>query len=76
MDDQIKHPVFKVVSGLSLSTISEMTWGELAQFLACVYSACLIAEFIWKRAAKPLMIRLGWIKRTTFPDTTIRGDLN
>lgn len=73
--DEIKHPVAKVVSGLGFSTIAQMSWGELAQFLACVYSALIIIEFIWKRWAKPVAKYFGWIKPTTFPDTTINGDL-
>ena len=71
MTDDIKHPAVKAASGI-LASVGAMSWGELAQAAAFIYSACLIVEWVWKRVLKPLAQRRGWIagKRREFLDST------
>lgn len=47
-----------------------MTASDLAAYLAALYSALLIAEWIWKKAGRPLAVRLGWIKTAADEEAT------
>lgn len=48
----------KTQIGLSLST-----WADVAAFLAAVYSAVLLLEWLWKRVGRPFAERRGWVAR-------------
>jgi hypothetical protein len=61
MNDDIKHPVAKAASAGAVF-LGGMTWGEVAQMLAAIYTACLVIEWLWKRVLKPLLQRSGVIK--------------
>lgn len=61
MNDDIKQPVAKGVSAIGL-TVSSMSWGDIAQMLAALYTLCLITEWFWKRVLKPFAQQQGWIK--------------
>lgn len=71
MNDDIKHAPAKVVSAVGVF-FGSMTWGEIAQMMAALYTGCLILEWIWKRLLKPLAQRWGLIqgKRAEFLDST------
>lgn len=71
MNDDIKHPVAKVASA-SLVYLGSMSWGEIAQMLAALYTLCLIVEWLWKRVLKPFAQARGWLagKRREFLDST------
>lgn len=38
------------------------TWQDVAGFLAAVLSALALAEWLWKKAVRPLMVYLGYMK--------------
>lgn len=52
MDDQVKHPVLKLTSA-GFAWLGGLTWGEIAQILAAVYTGLLICDFIWVRWIRP-----------------------
>ena len=37
------------------------TWADVAAFLAALYSALLVGEFLWKKWFRPLAEWRGWI---------------
>jgi hypothetical protein len=41
---------------------TQFSWADLAAILAAMYSAILIGEWLWKRAIRPAMVRIGWAK--------------
>lgn len=66
--DRIAHPVAKVVTSLGIAgltaNLSLVEWVQIVSgCLAALYSALLIAEWMWKRAVRPLALRRGWITR-------------
>lgn len=52
--------VFKLTSVWAAVGIT--SWADFAAFLAAVYSALLILEWLWKKAIKPFMQMRGWVK--------------
>jgi hypothetical protein len=38
------------------------SWADAASFLAAIYTAMLICEWLWKRVFKPIAVREGWLK--------------
>lgn len=77
MNDDIKMPAAKLASAGLVLLGQPMTWAEVAQFMAALYTGCLFIEWAWKRVLKPLAQRRGWIggKRREFLDSTVSGDL-
>lgn len=75
-DTAVSHPILKVASVVAV-TIGGLTWGEIAQIMASIYTLCLITEWIWKKLVKPLAIHRGWLhgKRRPFLESTDRADL-
>ena len=75
-DTTIQHPILKVASVVAV-TLGGLTWGEVAQIMASIYTLCLIIGWAWKKLVKPLAIRQGWIfgKPRAFLDSTGLGDL-
>jgi len=61
MNDDIKHPAIKATSSAAI-WFGSMSWGEIAQMMAALYTLCLITEWAWKRLLKPLAQRWGWVK--------------
>jgi hypothetical protein len=61
MNDDIKHIPAKVASAAGI-WVTGMTWGEIAQMMAALYTSCLVLEWLWKRVLKPLAQRMGWLK--------------
>lgn len=57
--DTIAAPFAKVATAWAVVGIT--SWAEFASFLACVYSAILIFEWLWKRAIRPAMVKHGWL---------------
>jgi hypothetical protein len=75
MKDEVNHPMLKLGS-VVLAWAGAMSWGERASMMACIYTGCLIFEWIWKRIGKPLWQRLrGTPQPGAFLDSTGRGDL-
>lgn len=77
MNDDIKMPAAKAASAAGV-LFGSMSWGEIAQMLAAIYTLCLITEWLWKRVLKPFAQRRGWKlgKRREFLDSTVTGDLD
>ena len=46
-DTTVSHPILKVASVVAV-TIGGLTWGEIAQIMASIYTLCLITEWVWK----------------------------
>jgi hypothetical protein len=44
------------------AAVGVTSWADVAAVLAAVYSALLIAEFLWKKAIKPFLQWRGYIK--------------
>lgn len=42
--------------------IVSIPWGPIASFVAAIYTSMLAGEWIWKKVARPLLIRWGWMK--------------
>lgn len=40
----------------------QLTWPNIAAFMAALYSASLVIDFCWRKWWRPLAERLGWIK--------------
>lgn len=55
--DQIAHPVLKATTAVAAAGIAGYTWSEIAAFLAAVYTAILIGEWLWKRVIKPWLFK-------------------
>lgn len=64
--DEIQNQFFKVGSLWALIGIT--SWTEAAAFLGALYSAILIAEWVWKKI-KPSFIARGWIADRREPRT-------
>lgn len=69
MNDEIAHPVIKIVSAASVSAASVVgfTLADaasvttiIASTLGAIYTIWLLSELLWKRVFKPLFIRRGW----------------
>ena len=75
-DTTVNHPVLKVASAVVVTALG-LSWGEIAQIMASIYTLCLIIEWGWKRLVKPLAIRNGWMHGNprSFLDSTATGDL-
>lgn len=75
-DNQVSHPVLKVASA-GAAVLAGMTWGELAQMLAALYTMLLMLDWVWKRFGKPFAIHRGWMrgKDRAYMDTTGHGDI-
>ena len=58
---EVAHPVAKVASVWALVGIT--SWADLAAALAAFYSLLLIAEWFWKKLARPFAERQGWLRR-------------
>lgn len=58
--DTIAAPFAKVATAWAIVGIT--SWAEFASFLAAVYSALLIAEWLWKRIVRPSLVRHGWVQ--------------
>lgn len=43
--------------------LHSVPWGTLASFAAFLYSAALLLEWLWKRFTRPMLERIGWLKR-------------
>ena len=66
MNEDIKHLPVKVTSAAGI-WVTGMTWGEIAQMMAAIYTLLLVIEWLWKRILKPLCQRWGWIKPKGLP---------
>lgn len=60
----VANPVVKVASAWALFSIT--SWGDLAAVLAALYSALLIAEWVWKKLLRPCAERRGWLRRPDY----------
>lgn len=54
-----------VVAAMKLGSVwaavGVTSWADVAAFLAAIYSALLIAEFLWKKVIKPFLV--WWMTR-------------
>ncbi len=57
---EVSAPVFKLVT--AWIAVSITSWAEAASFLAAIYSAILIGEWVWKRLLRPWCVRHGWVR--------------
>ncbi len=55
-----------IVAGTKLGTVwaavGITSWADFAAFMAAVYSLLLVAEFVWKKLARPFLEWRGWIE--------------
>lgn len=55
------------VVGIKLATVwgavGITSWSDLAAFLAALYSALLLGEWVWKHGIRRFCERRGWVKR-------------
>lgn len=58
----VASPGIKLITAW-LAALGITSWGDLASFLAAVYTACLLSEWVWKRFLRPLAERRGWVRR-------------
>lgn len=76
MPDEINHPFAKFIAALGVYfTIDALTTaGKVA---GAILTICLLAEWVWKRIVKPLLINTGAMigRPRDFMETTRRGDL-
>lgn len=70
--DDIQNQVFKV--GSLWAAVGIGSWTDAAAFLAAVYSLILLLEWAWKRIARPLLVRFGWMQPATVPAHITGGD--
>lgn len=57
----VAQPVAKIVT--AWASIGLTSWAEFASFMAALYTACLLMEWLWKRCGRPFCEEQGWIKR-------------
>lgn len=50
-------------AGAAWAAVGITNWSDFAAFLAAVYSAILICEWIWKRLLRPAAEKRGLVKR-------------
>lgn len=55
----VTSPGVKIVTAWAAVGIT--SWADVAAALAALYSAILIAEWVWKRMLRPFCERRGWI---------------
>lgn len=59
--DSISHPVAKfIAAGSVFLTIDFLT--AAGKIAGAVLSIALLSEWLWKRLARPLLVRLGYVK--------------
>lgn len=56
--EAIAHQGAKI--GAIWATIGITSWAEAASFLAFLLSLAAVAEYLWKKAIRPLMVRYGY----------------
>lgn len=56
----VTSPGIKIVS--VWAAVGFTSWADVAAFLAALYSALLIGEWLWKRIFRPFGERRGWLK--------------
>ena len=42
--------------------VNSIPWGDVAQFVAAIYTSLLILEWFWKKFWRPILESKGWIK--------------
>lgn len=57
----VAAPAIKVVT--AWTAVGFTSWADVASFLAAVYTALLIAEWLWKKFGRPFAEEHGWIRR-------------
>lgn len=81
MNEEISHPVLKLLSVPTLTFLSYTLaeWVQIAglvlSVLSSVYCLCLIAEWAVKRLVRPIARHYGWARVTAIFRPTDRGDL-
>ena len=60
METEVQSKLFKI--GTAWGAVGVTSWAEAASFLACIYTAILLCEWLWKKAIKPMLIKRGYIK--------------
>lgn len=59
--------------------VVSVPWASIASLLAALYTSALLAEWLWKKAIKPLCIHVGWMEaptRRVFTAAEIAEQLN
>lgn len=76
MNDDINHPVAKFLAAIGVYfTIDWLT--AAGKVAGAILTICLLAEWVWKRLLKPLLVNTGVLKGKPreFLETTTPGDL-
>lgn len=62
-----------------VGAVATWDWGQIAEMLAALYTVLLIADWLWRRVARPTAESRGWLqrkrRRASDRDETDRGDL-
>ncbi len=58
----VNNPIAKAGTALGGAFVVS-SWSDIAAFLAAVYSAILLLEWVWKRVGRPFCEQRGWIRR-------------
>lgn len=59
-------PAAKAGSALAAAGLAQVGidgWEDAAACIACLYTLCLLIEFVWRKWTRPCLERRGWIKR-------------
>lgn len=76
MNNEIHHPFAKLIAAIGVYFTIDMltTAGKVA---GAILTICLLAEWVWKRILKPLLINTGLKKGKPrdFMESTVKGDL-
>lgn len=56
----VSQPLAKIAT--VWAAVGVTSWADFASFLAALYSAILISEWMWKRIIRPILISKGWLK--------------
>lgn len=59
----VAHPVAKAGTAL-LAGFGVSSWSDAAALAAFIYTACLLAEWLWKKCGRPFCEGQGWLPRS------------
>lgn len=61
MDDATKIDAAGVKIVSAWAVIGITSWADFAAFLGAIYTAVLLAEWVFKKIIRPICIRRGWM---------------
>lgn len=68
----VSNPIAKVGTAL-VAGFGVSSWSDLAALIAFVYTACLLAEWLWKKCGRPFCESRGWLPRLKRRSTDVDG---